>query len=73
MKGQDKCEREFSRKCVHGEGLKIECVSLCARERHKNGDKDKGRDSGGGTTNGGELSTTLRASVSQTESRSEIS
>lgn len=55
------------------QGLKIECTSVGLCVRDKNGDKDKGRDSGGGATNGGKLSSALRASVSQSEPWSEIS
>lgn len=64
------------------QGLKIECTSVgpCVRERHtKMATKTKAEAERQrerqwwGATNGRELSSALRASVSQTESRSEIS
>lgn len=67
-------EREGGRESETGtEDWMYECGSVCWRETHENGDKDKGRDSGGGATNGGELSRALRVSVSQSELWSEIS
>lgn len=59
----DKCVRVDSCKCV----LDRDAV------RRRSSDRDKGRDSGGGRLMEEQLSTTLRASVSQTESWSEIS
>lgn len=67
-------EREGGRESETGtEDWMCECGSVCWRQTHKNSDKDNGRDSGGGATNGGELNSTLRASVSQSEPWTEIS
>lgn len=72
--GEREIEREGGRESKTGtEDWMYECGSVCWRETHENGDKDKGRDSGGGATNGGELSRALRVSVSQSELWSQIS